>query len=46
MNQADADPKRAKKLEQSRFLIEKLEYCRDVLRSLSTRKQPAAAPPA
>ncbi|KAL8292670.1 hypothetical protein RQP46_001282 [Phenoliferia psychrophenolica] len=34
----DSDPKRVKKLEHFRFLIEKLEYCRDVLRSLSNRK--------
>lgn len=32
------DPRRKVRLEGMKFLIEKLEYCRDVLKSLSTRK--------
>ncbi|KAM0748225.1 Pkinase-domain-containing protein [Meredithblackwellia eburnea MCA 4105] len=41
----EMDAKRLKRLEHVRFLVEKLEYCRDVLKNLSSRK-PATAGPA
>jgi hypothetical protein len=35
------DPKRMKRLEKVKFLIEKVSYCRDVLKELSSRKIPS-----